>query len=136
MGWGRKWFVDFNSEKTYLALVDQSNNSGGVDVKMSGPVLEKESYFKMLGQVFPSKLDKGSYTICIAKTTSKKIGTLILSLKFLSPEAAMYLYKSTIWPCMKYCCDAWAAAPSRKRYKGLLVLHLLPLLNPWLIIEM
>ena len=48
-----------------------------------------------------SKLDWGSYIISIAKTSSKKIGALIRSMKFLSPEVALYLYKSTIWPCME-----------------------------------
>ena len=33
-------------------------------------------------------------------------------LKFLSPEVALYLYKSTIRPCMEYCCHVWAGAPS------------------------
>ena len=32
----------------------------------------------------------------IAKTTSKKIGALIRSVKFLSTEVPLYLYKSTI----------------------------------------
>ena len=32
----------------------------------------------------------------IAKTASKKIGALIRSVKFLSPEVALYLCKSTI----------------------------------------
>ena len=50
--------------------------------------------------------------ISVAKTASKKIGALIRSTKFLSPEVALYLYKSTIWPCMEYCCHAWAGAPS------------------------
>ena len=31
---------------------------------------------------------------------------------FLSPEVALYLYKSTICPCMEYCCHVWAVAPS------------------------
>ena len=61
---------------------------------------------------FSSKLDWGSYIISIAKTASKKIGALICSIKFLSPEVALYLYKSTIHPCMKYCCHVWAGAPS------------------------
>ena len=43
---------------------------------------------------------------------SKKIGTLIRSMKFFSPEVALYQYKSTIWPCMEYCCHVWAGAPS------------------------
>ena len=53
----------------------------------------------------------GSYIISIAKTVSKKIGRF-RSMIFLSPEVALYLYKSTIWPCMKYCCHVWADAPS------------------------
>ena len=37
-----------------------------------------------------------------------KIGALIHSMKFLSPEVALYLYKSTKRPCMEYCCHVWA----------------------------
>ena len=33
-------------------------------------------------------------------------------MKFLSPEVALYLYKSTIWPCMEYCCHVCTGAPS------------------------
>ena len=67
-------------------------------------------------------------------------------MKFLSPEVAQYLYKSAIRPCMEYYCHVWAGAPNyylelldnsyKNGYAGLLVLHLLPLLNPWLIVEM
>ena len=53
-----------------------------------------------------------SYIISIAKKASKKIGALIRSMKFFSPEVAPYLYKSTIQPCMEYCCHVWAGAPS------------------------
>ena len=48
----------------------------------------------------------------IAKTAFKKIGALIRSMKFLSPEVALYLYKPTIRPCMECCCHVWAGAPS------------------------
>ena len=44
----------------------------------------------MLGLTFSSKLDWGSYIISVAKTTYKKIWALIRSMKFLSPEAALY----------------------------------------------
>ena len=94
--WGKKWVVDFNVGKTRLVLFDQSNNIGSIDVKMDGSVLEEKSSFKMLGLTFLSKLDWGSYIIFIAKIASKKIGALIRSMKFLSPEVALYLYKSTI----------------------------------------
>ena len=66
----------------------------------------------MLGLTFSSKLDWGSYIISVAKTASKKIGALICSMKFLSPEVALYLYKATICPCMEYFCHVWAGAPS------------------------
>ena len=50
--------------------------------------------------------------ISTAKSASKKIRTLIHSIDFLSPEVALYLYKSTILPCMEYCCHVWAGAAS------------------------
>ena len=66
----------------------------------------------MLGLTFSSELDLGSYIISIVKTATKKIGALIRSMKFLSPEVALYLYKSTIRPCMEYCYHFQAGAPS------------------------
>ena len=110
--WGKKWLADLNEGKTQLVSFDWSNNNGSIDVKMDGFVLGGKSSFKMLGLSFSSKLDWGSYIISIAKTASKKIGALICSMKFLSPEVALYLYKSTIRPCMEYCCHVWAGAPS------------------------
>ena len=79
---------------------------------MDGSVLEEKTSFKMLGLTFSSKLDWGSYIVSVAKTVSKKIGALIHSMKFLSRDVALYLYKSTIQPCMEYCCHVWAGAPS------------------------
>ena len=79
---------------------------------MDESLYEQKSSFIMLGLTFSSKLDWGSYIISIAKTGSKKIGALNCSMKFLSPEVALYLYKSTIRSCMEYCCCAWAGACS------------------------
>ena len=109
--WGRKWLVDLNVGKTQLVLFNQSNNTGAIDLNMDGSVLEEKSSFKMLRLTFSSKLDWGSYIISIAKTSSKKIGALICSIKFLSSEVALYIYKSTIQPCMEYCCHVRAGAP-------------------------
>ena len=89
--WGKKWLVDFNAGKTQLVSFDQSNNNCSIDVKMDGSILEETLSFKMLGLTFSSKLGWGSYIICIAKTASKKIGALIRSMKFLSPEVTLYL---------------------------------------------
>ena len=69
---------------------------------------------------------------------------LTCSMKFLSPEVALYLCKSTIQSCIEeYCCHVWAVAPScylelldNLQKQGLMVLSLLPLLKTWLIIEM
>ena len=54
VGWGRKWFVDFNTGKTQLVSFDWSNNTAAIDVKMDGSVLEEKSPFKMLGLTFSS----------------------------------------------------------------------------------
>ena len=79
---------------------------------MGGSALEEKSLLKMLWLTLSSKLDWGSYIISTAKTASKIIGALIPSMKFLSPDVVLYLYKSTIHPCMEYCCHVWAGAPS------------------------
>ena len=95
----------------------------------------------MLGLTFSSKFDWDSYIISIAKTTSKKIGILIRCVKVLSPEVALYLYKSTIWNSvvmsgLVLLVATWNCWISYKnRCARLLVLHLLPLLNHWLIME-
>ena len=103
---------------------------------MNGSVLEEKSSFKMLGLTFSSKLDWGSYIISVAKTASKKIGALIHSMKFLSPEVALYLLN------LPYS-HAWAGALAAtwncyitklQKWIELLVLHLLPILNLWLIV--
>ena len=55
--WGRKWLVDFNAGKAQLVFFDRSKNTGAIDVKMDGSVLEEKTSFKMLGLTFSSKLD-------------------------------------------------------------------------------
>ena len=60
-------------------------------------------------------------------------------MKFLSLEVALYLYKSTIRPCMECCCHVWAGAPScylelleklQKRICGIVGLSLAASLEP------
>ena len=143
--WARKWLVDFNAGKAQLVSFDQSKNTGAIDVKMDGSVLTEKSSFEMLELTFSSNLDWGSFIVSIAKTASKKIGALIRSMKFLSPEVALYLYKSTIQPCMEYSCNVWAGAPScylelLDKLQKLICRTggptLAVSLNPWLIVEM
>ena len=96
MGWGKKWLVHFNAGKIQLVSFNRSNDTGAIDVKMDWSVLQEKLSFKMLGLTFSCKLDWGFDIISIAKIASKKIGNSICSMKFLSPEVALDLYKSTI----------------------------------------
>ena len=111
MDWARKWFVDFNATKSPLVLFDWSNNTGAINtvVTMDGSVFEGKTSNKMLGLSFSSKLDWCPYIITsIRKTASRKIGVLIRSLKFFSPEVALYLCKSNMQPCIEYYCHTCA----------------------------
>ena len=110
--WGRKWLVDFNAVKLNQFRLDQSKNTGAIDLNMDGSPVEEKSSFKMLGLTVVSEWDWGCYIISVVKTASKRIGDMICSIKFLSPEFALYLYKSTICPCMECCCHVWTGAPS------------------------
>ena len=45
VNWGRKWLVDLNAGKTQVVFFffDRYNNTGAIDVKMDGSVLEERS---------------------------------------------------------------------------------------------
>ena len=43
--WGKKWLVDFNAGKTQLVSFDWSKNTGAIDVKIDGYVLEEKNIF-------------------------------------------------------------------------------------------
>ena len=85
-----------NAGKTQPILFDQSNNNGSNDAKMDGSVLEEKSSFKILVLTFSSKLDWDAYIISIAKTTSKKIGALICSMKFLSSSPYAHVWNTVV----------------------------------------
>ena len=57
MDWGKKWLVDFSAGKTQLVSFERSHNTGAIDVKMDGSVLEEKSSFAMQGLSFSFKLD-------------------------------------------------------------------------------
>ena len=58
-------------EKNQLFLFERSNNTGAIDVKMDGSVLEEKPSFKMLGLSFSSELDWGFNIISITKIAPK-----------------------------------------------------------------
>ena len=74
--WSKKWLVDLNARKTQLVSFDQSLNSGAIDTKLDGSILDEKPSFKMPGLPFSSKLDWGSYIVSIAKTAPLKIEAL------------------------------------------------------------
>ena len=97
----------------------------------------------MLGLTFSSKLDWVYYIIYIAKTSSKKIGALIyyvflLRLFCISINLPYgHAWNTVAMSGLVLLVANWNCSISYKsRYAGLLVLHLLPFLNPGLIVEM
>ena len=103
---------------------------------MDWSVLEEKSSFKMLGLTFSSKLDWGSYIISIAKTASIKVGALML-LCISVNLPYKHVWNTVAMSGLVLLVATWNCWISYKNgYAGLLVLHLLPLLNPWLIVEM
>ena len=58
MVWGKKWLVNVIAGKAQLVSCDQSNTTGGIDVKMDGSVFEEKSSYKMLELTFCSLLLK------------------------------------------------------------------------------
>ena len=88
----------------------QYYNTGAIDVKIDRSALKGKSSFKILGLMFSSKLDEGSYVISIlliAETASKKIGALICSMKSLSP---VRLFCSYLFINLPYD-NAWNVLP-------------------------
>ena len=133
--WGRKWLVDFNAGKTQLVSFDRSKNTGAIDVKMDGSILEEKTSFKMLGLTFSSKLDWGSY---ILRPLIRSMKFFLLRLLCISINLPYdHVWNTVVMSRLVLLVATWNCWISyRNGCVGLLVLHLLPLLNPWLIVEM
>ena len=71
--WSRKWLVDFSAGKTQLVPFDQSKNTGTIDVKMDGSILEAKTSFKMLGLTFSSELDWALTLSLLLKLPPRKL---------------------------------------------------------------
>ena len=109
--WGNRWLVSFNATKTKLLSFNRHRDPLLVPVKMSGTELPEETSFRLLGLTFTQSMDWKPYIQSIAKAASRKVGSLYGAQRFLTPESILYLYKSTIRPCMEYCCHIWGGAP-------------------------
>ena len=104
--WGRKWLVDFNAGETQLVSFEGSSWCYWRENEWVC------SWWKIICWVWLSLPNWiGALTLfLLLKLPPRKTGALIRSIKFISLEVALYLYKSTIRPCMKYCCHFWAGA--------------------------
>ena len=108
--WGRKWLVDFNARKINWFHLTDVITLMLLMWKWMGLFLRENHILRCWGWGWLSLLNWiGALT---PSYITKKIGVLIRSMKFLSPEFALYLYESTIRPCMEYCCHVWTGAPS------------------------
>ena len=138
MDWIRKWLVDCNAGKAQLVLVDGSNNTGSIDVKMDGSFLKEKSYFKMLGLTFSSKLDWGS-SRKLKPWFRFVLGSLFFLRLFCISINLLYRHvrNTVVMSWLVLLVTTWNCQIIYKnRYAGLLVIQLLSLLNPWLIFEM
>ena len=106
--------MTFNATKTKMLSFNRHRDPLLVPVKMSSTELHEETSFHLLGLTFTPTMDWKPYIQSIAKAASRKVGSLFRAQRFLSPESILYLYKSTIRPCMEYCSHIWGGAPMSK----------------------
>ena len=112
-------------------MFDWYQNSSAIDVKMNRSILEEKASFSF------SCMDRYFHTVSIAKATSKTVGSIIHSIKFLFPEVALYFYKSIILLCLEYCCQVWVGVPEHvtQTTKTTNGPSRNTSLGPWLIVE-
>ena len=110
--WGRKWLY-FSSGKTQLVSLDHPDNTGAIDVKMNGSVLEEKSSFKVLGLTFSSELDWGSYITVslLLKLLQRKLEIWFVLWSFFL-QRLLCISINLPWSCMEYFCYVWAGGPS------------------------
>ena len=111
MEWGNRWIVTFNATKTKLLSFNRHRDPLLVHVEMNGMELPEETSFCLFGLTFTRSMNWKPYIQSIAKAGSRKVGSLYRAQHFLTSESILYLYKSTIWPCMEYCSHIWGGAP-------------------------
>ena len=63
-------------------MFDWSNKSSTIDVKMDGSILQEKQFLKILGRFSLLNSTGTPCIVSIAKTASKKVGTLLYFLSF------------------------------------------------------
>ena len=127
--WGRKWLFDFNAEKFSLKKFNASmhltvrSNCGAIDVKkkMNQFLMENRSFMCWDYLSIITWIEALTLSLLL-KRKGKEIGALTSSTKFLFFEVALYLHKSFIRSCMKYCCyvsaGTWICWISYRNWKA------------------
>ena len=142
---GRNWVVDFNAVKTQLVYLTSLIIPVLLIRNQATLLLRKKSSFKMLVFSFSFKLDWGSYVITIVKLFSWKLepwfvlwSLFLLRLICISINLTYGLSWNPVFMSrlvlLASTCNCWINY--KNRFVGLLVPHLLPLLNLWLIVKM
>ena len=131
----KKWDLRFNTcYKNLAVLFDLSINSSTINIKMDGHVLDKKTYFIVLGLSFLLKLDWVFPLPLLLKRPLRKLGPWLL-LWSLSPlQLCFFCFNSSsglawnndvmnelVLPTVAWKC--WIN--SRKKFVGLFVLYLL-----------
>ena len=110
--WGKKWLVTFSSTKTKLLSINNFREPFLPPVSMDGSNLPESGSFRLLGMTLSQDFSWRTYIESIAKSSAMKVGSLLRARSYLTPESILYLYKSSIRPCIEYCCHIWAGAPA------------------------
>jgi len=93
--------------------MSRSRNWSFPSVHMGSTTLTESSELRLLGLDTSSNLRWDKYISGIAQSASKRVGCLYRAQKYLPPDAVLlYLYKTTIYPVMEYCCYIWSGAPA------------------------
>ena len=108
----RKWQVTFNSTKTKLLLINHFREPFLPPVSMNGSNLPESDSFRLLGMILSQDFSWRTYIESIAKFSAMKVGSLLHARSYLTPESILNLYKTSIHPCIEYCCHILDGAPS------------------------
>ena len=109
--WGDKWLVNFNASKTQDLQHSRLRCEPMPELSMSNQKIRSTSSSSILGVTIANDLSWAAQIRSVGKRASQRIGSLYRSRRFLTPEACLHLYKSTIRPIMEYCCHLWSGAP-------------------------
>ena len=106
------WLVTFNATKTKLITFHHHrNNPDFPQIAMDGTYLNESTCLnKLLGLKFTPDLKWNAYIDSVAKDAARMVGSLYRSMRLLTPESLLYLYKSQIRPRMEYCSHIWAGS--------------------------